>query len=228
MLAILVHGWMQFTPSETEITLKTRKPVQFWFWFQWTQCRSRYENNTIWTFFLTIRFGSHSKNHKMTSFLDAHTNSYDRSMNSSSAPTITTTTPKTPIDYRLKANQNLASRFVFECAIKLNMKPLTSATAANILHRFNREVESENYDDFVSDRFSFPSQPVRFNSLDISFFSWLLQPRCIWPENWKTIQLKYATSSMLHTLQCIEVNEMLWARCELKRNLIRKFVSNSH
>lgn len=87
----------------------------------------------------------------MTSYLDAHTNAYDRNVNSSSAAAVTTTTPKTPIDYRLKANHNLAPRFVFECAIKLNMKPLTSATAANILHRFNREVESENYDDFVSD-----------------------------------------------------------------------------
>lgn len=57
---------------------------------------------------------------------------------------------KKPIDYRGKFHRDLAPHFVFECAIKLNMKPLTSATAAIILHRFFREVESENYDEYVS------------------------------------------------------------------------------
>lgn len=85
----------------------------------------------------------------MTSFLDAHANAYERNVNASTAMT-TTSTPKKTIDYRIKANHDLAPRFIFECAIKLNMKPLTSATAAIILHRFSREVESENYDDFVS------------------------------------------------------------------------------
>lgn len=39
---------------------------------------------------------------------------------------------------------------MLECAIKLNMKPLTSATASIIFHRFYREVESANYDELVS------------------------------------------------------------------------------
>lgn len=134
------------------------------------------------------------QNDKMTSYLDAHTNSYDRTVNSSPALS-TTVTPKTPIDYRIKANHNLAPQFVFECAIKLNMKPLTSATAAIILHRFNCEVESENYDDFVSKWHS----ANLFVSVLIDWFqfsSWLPPPHCIWPENSKTTLLKFETSSM--------------------------------
>lgn len=53
------------------------------------------------------------------------------------------------IDYKRKYGAGLAPRFIFECAIKLNMKPLTSATAAIIFHRFVREVESESYDEYV-------------------------------------------------------------------------------
>lgn len=90
----------------------------------------------------------------MTSYFDIHANASNHNTNSSSsaaaaaAPIVAA--PKKLIDYRLKANYNLVPRFIFECAVKLNMKPLTSATAEIILHRFNREVESENYDDFVS------------------------------------------------------------------------------
>lgn len=53
------------------------------------------------------------------------------------------------IDYKRKNVTGLAPRFIFECAIKLNMKPLTSATAAIIFHRFFREVESDAYDEYV-------------------------------------------------------------------------------
>lgn len=53
------------------------------------------------------------------------------------------------IDYKRKNGAGLAPRFIFECAIKLNMKPLTSATAAIIFHRFFREVESDSYDEYV-------------------------------------------------------------------------------
>lgn len=53
------------------------------------------------------------------------------------------------IDYKHKNSPGLAPRFIFECAIKLNMKPLTSATAAIIFHRFFREVENESYDEYV-------------------------------------------------------------------------------
>lgn len=54
------------------------------------------------------------------------------------------------IDYKRKCSNGLAPRFIFECAIKLNMKPLTSATAAVVFHRFFREVETEAYDEYVS------------------------------------------------------------------------------
>lgn len=41
-------------------------------------------------------------------------------------------------------------RFLFECAIKLQIKPLTSASAAIIFHRFFKEVSSSDYDEYVS------------------------------------------------------------------------------
>lgn len=62
----------------------------------------------------------------------------------------TSSNQRKPIDYRGKFHRELVPRFVFECAIKLNMKPLTSATAAIVLHRFFREAESDNYDEYVS------------------------------------------------------------------------------
>lgn len=58
-------------------------------------------------------------------------------------------------DYRLlstmspKQPPDLAARFLFECSIKLHMKPLTSALAAVFLHRFYREVDKCEYDEFV-------------------------------------------------------------------------------
>lgn len=61
-----------------------------------------------------------------------------------------TTEKAVSIDYRKKElKKSLAPRFLLECAIKLNVKPLTSATAAVILHRFYREVDSADYDIFL-------------------------------------------------------------------------------
>lgn len=54
------------------------------------------------------------------------------------------------IDYKNKVGKGIGSRFLFECAIKLNMKPLTTAMAAIIYHRFLREVDYSEYDCFVS------------------------------------------------------------------------------
>lgn len=45
------------------------------------------------------------------------------------------------------------ARFLFECAIKLRIKPLTSASAAIIYHRFFREVDTTDYDEYVSKSF---------------------------------------------------------------------------
>lgn len=56
------------------------------------------------------------------------------------------------VDYKSKHGGSLAAHFIFECAIKLNIKPLTSATAAVVFHRFFREVESDVYDEFVCSR----------------------------------------------------------------------------
>jgi len=56
----------------------------------------------------------------------------------------------TVIDYKSAHNkQAIAPRFIFECAIKLNMKPLTCATAAVIYHRFYKEVGRADYDEFL-------------------------------------------------------------------------------
>lgn len=60
------------------------------------------------------------------------------------------------IDYKRKSSAGLAPRFIFECAVKLNMKPLTSATAAIIFHRFFREVETDTYDEYVSRIYHLP------------------------------------------------------------------------
>lgn len=72
------------------------------------------------------------------------------------------------IDYQRK--NGLAPRFIFECAIKLNLKPLTSATAAIIFHRFCREVDSTDaYDEYVRRTFQeyfkfFELNEIRFHS----------------------------------------------------------------
>lgn len=53
-------------------------------------------------------------------------------------------------DYRKKSNKNgFASRFLFECSVKLAMKPLTTATAATLFHRFFREADTSSYDLFL-------------------------------------------------------------------------------
>lgn len=55
------------------------------------------------------------------------------------------------IDYRQLefADGFTAARFTFECGIKLGAQPLTIATAAVLLHRFFKEVDSSNYDCFL-------------------------------------------------------------------------------
>lgn len=82
----------------------------------------------------------------MTAFLN-HSLDYKKDL-SVSVPTMSGT--RKTIDYKRKSSAGLAPRFIFECAIKLNMKPLTSATAAIIFHRFFREVENDAYDEYVS------------------------------------------------------------------------------
>lgn len=62
---------------------------------------------------------------------------------------ISTSSVRRPVDYRGKNHHMLAPRFIFECAIKLKMKPLTSATAAVIFHRFFREVDATKYDEYL-------------------------------------------------------------------------------
>lgn len=62
--------------------------------------------------------------------------------------TLPTSRPK-PVDYRKKTLKGMPERFLFECAIKLNMKPLTSATAATLLHRFFKEVDDTEYDSYM-------------------------------------------------------------------------------
>lgn len=81
----------------------------------------------------------------MTAFQN-HSSDYKKELTTSSPAG----TRKIIIDYKRKSSAGLAPRFIFECAIKLNMKPLTSATAAIIFHRFFREVENDSYDEYVS------------------------------------------------------------------------------
>lgn len=52
-------------------------------------------------------------------------------------------------DYRSHSSTEMTARFIFECAQKLEMKPLTSATAAILFHRFFRELNSTEYDSYV-------------------------------------------------------------------------------
>lgn len=44
----------------------------------------------------------------------------------------------------------MPERFLFECAMKLAIKPLTSATAAVLFHRFFKEADESEYDPYVS------------------------------------------------------------------------------
>ncbi|XP_018796085.1 PREDICTED: cyclin-related protein FAM58A [Bactrocera latifrons] len=54
-----------------------------------------------------------------------------------------------PTDYRKVDKPGVVPRFLFECAIKLQIKPLTSASAAIIFHRFFKEVSSTDYDEYL-------------------------------------------------------------------------------
>lgn len=95
------------------------------------------------------------------------------------------------IDYKRKNGTGLAPRFIFECAIKLNMKPLTSATAAIIFHRFFREVESDSYDEYVRflcilHIFNRTMEPILIflllfllvNCIGIFILGWKIERRC--------------------------------------------------
>lgn len=84
--------------------------------------------------------------------MTAYLNHSDYKMTSTASPSPSSATSsgvRKIIDYKRKTGADLAPRFISECAIKLNMKPLTSATAAIIFHRFFREVESDAYDEYV-------------------------------------------------------------------------------
>lgn len=54
-----------------------------------------------------------------------------------------------PVNYSKKNAKGVPERFLFECALKLSMKPLTSATAAILFHRFFKEMEDSEYDPFM-------------------------------------------------------------------------------
>lgn len=49
----------------------------------------------------------------------------------------------------LARQQQLAPRFLVECAIKLHMKPLTSSTASILYHRFFSATAADDYDAFL-------------------------------------------------------------------------------
>ncbi|XP_058466407.1 cyclin-Q [Malaya genurostris] len=53
------------------------------------------------------------------------------------------------VDYKGKNAKGMPERFLFECAIKLSMKPLSSAMAAVLFHRFFREVDDSEYDPYM-------------------------------------------------------------------------------
>ncbi|EDW10410.1 cyclin-Q [Drosophila mojavensis] len=54
-----------------------------------------------------------------------------------------------PIDYRKSTKPGLVPLYIFECAAKLKMKPLTAACAAIVYHRFFKEVKASDYDEFL-------------------------------------------------------------------------------
>ncbi|XP_058834953.1 cyclin-Q [Topomyia yanbarensis] len=53
------------------------------------------------------------------------------------------------VDYKAKNVKGMPERFLFECSIKLGMKPLSSAMAAILFHRFFREVDESEYDPYM-------------------------------------------------------------------------------
>lgn len=81
----------------------------------------------------------------MATYYNNHNSEYKKPSSTLATPSI-----RKAIDYKVNNRNGLAPRFIFECAVKLNMKPLTSATAAIVFHRFFREVEAEAYDEYVS------------------------------------------------------------------------------
>ncbi|KAL5285208.1 FAM58A family protein [Megaselia abdita] len=52
-------------------------------------------------------------------------------------------------NYRKQSGDGICARYLFECSIKLSMKPLTSATAAILFHRFFKEVKASDYDEYL-------------------------------------------------------------------------------
>lgn len=62
---------------------------------------------------------------------------------------VLTPAQKKPVDYRKKNLKGMPERFLFECAIKLSMQPLTSAMAAVLFHRFYRETDESEYDPYM-------------------------------------------------------------------------------
>lgn len=113
-----------------------------------------------------------------------HSLDYKAAASAASSSAASATAANKAIDYKRKnvtgpAPRHLAPRFIFECAIKLNMKPLTSATAAIIFHRFYREVESDVYDEYVNEfscTFIQRSRKGNFISLFISvWFSFYVE-----------------------------------------------------
>lgn len=61
----------------------------------------------------------------------------------------------------------MPERFLFECAMKLAIKPLTSATAAVLFHRFFKEADESEYDPYVSTSW-----------LNPEVFDWRRFPEC--------------------------------------------------
>ncbi|XP_050075378.1 cyclin-Q [Anopheles maculipalpis] len=55
----------------------------------------------------------------------------------------------TSVNYKYTTQKEMPARFIFECAQKLEMKPLTSATAAILYHRFFRELDDTEYDPYM-------------------------------------------------------------------------------
>lgn len=53
------------------------------------------------------------------------------------------------VNYKKKTMKGMPERFLFECSIKLNMKPLTSAMAAILFHKFFKEVSDTEYDPYM-------------------------------------------------------------------------------
>lgn len=59
------------------------------------------------------------------------------------------------VNYKTASGKGVPSRFLFECSMKLEMKPLTSAMAAILFHKFFNEVDPADYDEFVSNQNGF-------------------------------------------------------------------------